>query len=135
MKPLIRIPAQFLVLVLGLLVDSAAACPADSVQSGPVCMDKYEASVWNLAPVPGGKSKAKLVVSIQSGTVSLADLQSEAELRDFAARPGRVWVLAQRDDWAKLTSPPPLVEVARDADPREGYLLLAKPEMNGGSRP
>ena len=76
MKPLIRIPAQFLVLVLGLLVDSAAACPADSVQSGPVCMDKYEASVWNLAPVPGGKSKAKLVVSIQSGTVSLADLQS-----------------------------------------------------------
>ena len=76
MKPLIRIPAQFLVLVLGLLVDSAAACPADSVQSGPVCMDKYEASVWNLAPVPSGKSKAKLVVSIQSGTVSLADLQS-----------------------------------------------------------
>ena len=58
-----------------------------------------------------------------------ADLQSEAELREFAARPGRVWVLAQRDDWERLASPPPLVEVARDADPREGYLLLAKPEM------
>lgn len=64
-----------------------------------------------------------------------ADLQSEAELRDFAARPGRVWVLAQRDDWSKLTAPPPLVEVARDADPREGYLLLAKPEMARAATP
>jgi hypothetical protein len=64
-----------------------------------------------------------------------ADLQSEAELRDFAARPGRVWVLAQRDDWSKLTSPPPLVEVARDADPREGYLLLAKAEMVRAAMP
>lgn len=57
------------------------------------------------------------------------DLDSEAKLRAFAARPGRVWVLAQRDDWHRLDPPLPLVEVARDRDPREGYLLLAKPEM------
>ena len=57
-----------------------------------------------------------------------ADLQDEASLRDFAARPERVWVLAQRDDWERLASPPPLVEVARDADPSEGYLLLTRPD-------
>jgi formylglycine-generating enzyme required for sulfatase activity len=39
-------------------------------------MDKYEASVWNLAPIANAKTKAKLVTSIQSGTVTLADLQS-----------------------------------------------------------
>jgi 4-amino-4-deoxy-L-arabinose transferase-like glycosyltransferase len=55
-------------------------------------------------------------------------LESEAALRAFAARPGRVWVLAQRDDWSRLQSPPPLVEVARDADPRSGYLLLTRPD-------
>jgi 4-amino-4-deoxy-L-arabinose transferase-like glycosyltransferase len=52
------------------------------------------------------------------------ELGDEAALRAFAARPGRVWVLAQRDDWRRLAAPPPLVEVARDADPRAGYLLL-----------
>jgi 4-amino-4-deoxy-L-arabinose transferase-like glycosyltransferase len=57
------------------------------------------------------------------------DLEGEAELRAFVARPGRVWVLAQRDDWQKLDPLPPLVEVARDRDPRQGYLLLARPEM------
>jgi hypothetical protein len=62
-----------------------------------------------------------------------ADLQSEEELRAFATQPGRTWVLVQRDDWSKLGQPPPLVEVARDVDPREGYLLLAKPEMVPGA--
>lgn len=61
------------------------------------------------------------------------DLDSEAKLRAFAARPGRVWVLAQRDDWQRLSPPLALVEVARDRDPRQGYLLLAKPEMVTGS--
>ncbi len=27
-----------------------AKCPADSVESGTVCMDKYEASVWQVPP-------------------------------------------------------------------------------------
>jgi formylglycine-generating enzyme required for sulfatase activity len=39
-------------------------------------MDKYEASVWDLAPVPSGRTKAKLVSMIQSGTATLASLQS-----------------------------------------------------------
>jgi hypothetical protein len=55
------------------------------------------------------------------------DLDSEAKLRAFLARPGRVWLLAQRDDLARLKGLPPLTEVARDQDPKEGYLLLTKP--------
>jgi 4-amino-4-deoxy-L-arabinose transferase-like glycosyltransferase len=56
------------------------------------------------------------------------NLDSEEKLRAFAARPGRIWLLAQRDDLARLDPPLPLLrEVARDADPEEGYLLLTKP--------
>ena len=41
MRPLIVV-ASCAVLSLGLLVERAAAqCPADSVQSGTVCLDKY----------------------------------------------------------------------------------------------
>lgn len=54
-------------------------------------------------------------------------LDSEEKLRAFAARPGRVWILAQRDDLGKLKEPLPLREVARDPDPREGYVLLTRP--------
>lgn len=56
-------------------------------------------------------------------------LDSPEALRDFASQPREVWVLAQRDDWAKLDSPPPLVEVARDRDELSGYLLLTRPEI------
>lgn len=55
------------------------------------------------------------------------DLDSEAKLRTFLARPGRLWLLAQRDDLAKLRGLPVLTEVAREADPKEGYVLLRKP--------
>lgn len=53
-------------------------------------------------------------------------LATEAELRAFAARPERVWLLARRDELARLTPPLPLVEIARDADPRRGYILLSQ---------
>lgn len=52
---------------------------------------------------------------------------TEAQLRAFAARPGKVWLLIERDDAASLDPPLPLVEVARDADVKEGYLLLTRP--------
>ena len=55
------------------------------------------------------------------------DLDSEAKLRAFLARPGRLWLLAQRDDWARLKDRPAMTEVARDQDPKEGYLLLTRP--------
>ena len=47
-------------------------CPADSVVSGTVCMDKYEASVWR---VPGPTTiNKKLVKKIQQGKAKAADL-------------------------------------------------------------
>lgn len=46
--------------------------------------------------------------------------------RSFAARPERVWILAPRDEIAKLHSSLPLREVARDPDPKSGYLLLTQ---------
>jgi hypothetical protein len=55
-------------------------------------------------------------------------LDSEEKLHQFLARPERVWLLMQRDDLARLTRPlPPLVEVARDPDAKEGYVLFARP--------
>ncbi len=56
------------------------------------------------------------------------ELRGEEHLRAFVAGPGRVWLLAERDDWARLAPPLPLVEIDRDPDLREGYLLLTRPE-------
>jgi 4-amino-4-deoxy-L-arabinose transferase-like glycosyltransferase len=55
------------------------------------------------------------------------DLDSEEKLHAFLARPGRIWLLAQRDDFTKLKAPPTLREIARDPDPEEGYILFTKP--------
>ncbi|HYO16960.1 MAG TPA: glycosyltransferase family 39 protein [Thermoanaerobaculia bacterium] len=56
------------------------------------------------------------------------NLDSESKLRAFVARPGRIWLLARRDELAKLAPPlPPMQEVARDADWEQGYLLLTRP--------
>jgi 4-amino-4-deoxy-L-arabinose transferase-like glycosyltransferase len=56
------------------------------------------------------------------------NLDSEAALRSYLARPGRVWLLAQRGDLAKVNDLPPLVEIARDRDPTgDGYTLLTRP--------
>jgi hypothetical protein len=47
-------------------------CPPDSVVSGTVCMDKYEASVWRIDPVAG----AKVIKKVQQGKATEADLQA-----------------------------------------------------------
>jgi hypothetical protein len=47
-------------------------CPADSVVSGTVCMDKYEASVWRV-PNPTTTNKS-LVKKIQQGKAKATDL-------------------------------------------------------------
>jgi hypothetical protein len=54
-------------------------------------------------------------------------LDSEEKLQEFVHRPGRIWLLIQRDDLADLKHPlPPMTEIARDADIREGYILLTR---------
>lgn len=50
---------------------------------------------------------------------------SESELRAFAARPGRVWLFVDSDEFAELDPPLPLVEVARSAERGKSYRLLA----------
>lgn len=65
------------VLLLLLLLSTGAAwaaparvrCPSDSVAVGPVCVDRYEASVWQ---VPEGNKK--LINKIRRGEVTLAQL-------------------------------------------------------------
>jgi len=70
MTGVITVTAVGLVLSLGLVAPVVAAeCPDDSVASGTVCIDKYEASIWNVPP----EEKA-LIRKIQEGSVELADL-------------------------------------------------------------
>lgn len=54
-------------------------------------------------------------------------IEDEGELRAFVRRPGRKWLLIERDDLARLGEPLPLVGVARDRDRRDGYLLMTDP--------
>jgi formylglycine-generating enzyme required for sulfatase activity len=49
-----------------------APCKADAVKAGSVCVDKYEASVWEI-PNPTTSNKS-LVKKVQKGTVTLSDL-------------------------------------------------------------
>jgi hypothetical protein len=51
----------------GLAVAAERRCPRDSVQSGNICIDKYEASVWETTDVG-------LIRKIKNGTVTLAHL-------------------------------------------------------------
>src|SRR5215470_12948755 len=46
-------------------------CPPDSVKVGNVCVDTYEASVWQIPP-----TNIVLVKLVQSGRATLADLTS-----------------------------------------------------------
>jgi hypothetical protein len=61
--------AVFLAGTSGAAAAVASACPDDSLASGTVCIDKYEASVWYVPP----EQKA-LINKIQQGKVTLADL-------------------------------------------------------------
>jgi len=51
---------------------AAITCPPDAVPVGPVCVDKYEASLWAV-PDPT-TSNATLVAALKQGTATLADL-------------------------------------------------------------
>jgi len=56
-------------------------------------------------------------------------VHDEAGLHAFLARPGRLWFLIERDDLARMGVDPAalgLVEVARDADPDNGYILFRR---------
>jgi hypothetical protein len=72
MRGVLSAPAVGLVLSLVQIVPVAAAdCPDDSVLSGTVCIDKYEASVWYVPP-----AEKSLIRKIRSGAAELQDLTS-----------------------------------------------------------
>ncbi|NJL29447.1 MAG: phospholipid carrier-dependent glycosyltransferase, partial [Thermoanaerobaculia bacterium] len=51
-------------------------------------------------------------------------LADEAELRAYLAEPGERWVIAERRVLEKIEGELPAVEIARDQNRREGYVLL-----------
>jgi hypothetical protein len=60
-----------------------STCPPDSVRVGPVCVDRFEASVWRLP-----SADAKLLKKIQQGKVTLEDLQAASATQVSAMPPG-----------------------------------------------
>jgi len=59
---------------LGPAAPAEAGCPPDSVESGPICIDKYEASVWDLSGLTGTAKAGELVEKIKKGTVTQENL-------------------------------------------------------------
>jgi len=59
---------------------SKALCTPDAVQSGNICIDTYEASVWEVSPANTG-----LITLIKRGTATLADLTAGAIQRGAAS--------------------------------------------------
>jgi hypothetical protein len=70
MRTFMRVAAAACVLSMGFAKPVVAAdCPDDSVRSGTVCIDKYEASMWYVRP-----EEKSLIGKIQGGKATLADL-------------------------------------------------------------
>lgn len=53
-------------------------CPVSMVRSGSICIDKYEASVWET-------TNAALIAKIKAGTATLAELQANATQRGVSS--------------------------------------------------
>jgi len=64
--------------LVGLLASPVLAlkgnCADDSAQVGNICVDLYEASIWEIADTPG--KNARLINKVRKGIATLADLKS-----------------------------------------------------------
>ena len=82
-----------------------AKCKADAVKAGSVCMDKYEASVWEVPTVsPAGKSNAGLITKIQNGTIKLVDLVAGGATQvspSFSCSPGFPGTFPANGQWTQ----------------------------------
>jgi hypothetical protein len=63
----------------------AAPCPSDSVQVGSTCVDKYEASVWE---IPNSQKNQGLIKKVQRGRAGLGDLTSASALANGVVQRG-----------------------------------------------
>ncbi len=59
--------ADLILDVNGYFVDTGTVCPPSMVRSGAICIDRYEASVWET-------TNATVIAKIRAGTVTLAEL-------------------------------------------------------------
>src|SRR3990172_2692205 len=59
--------ADLILDVNGYFVDTGTVCPASMVRAGTLCLDRYEASVWET-------TDATVIAKIRAGTVTLAEL-------------------------------------------------------------
>jgi len=64
----------------GTLPPPLPACPPDSVKSGNLCVDTYEASVWDIPP-----AQTAVIQKVKDGTVTLADLSGAGATQKGAA--------------------------------------------------
>ena len=68
--------AAFSVIWAGSPHAATLRCAADSVKVGNVCVDKYEASVWSIAP-----SNTGLIRKVQKGMATLDDLMGSGAVQ------------------------------------------------------
>lgn len=73
------------VLVLFLASPALAKCPSDSVQVGKWCVDKHEASVWEIPAVPANNG---LINKVKKGTATLANLTSASAVANGVVQRG-----------------------------------------------
>jgi formylglycine-generating enzyme required for sulfatase activity len=59
-----RLVLAVLVVIVGALPANARRCSPDTVKVGPLCVDKYEASVWEIPP-----SNTSLIRSVERGRI------------------------------------------------------------------
>lgn len=57
-------------------------------------------------------------------------LETEKELRAYLAGPGRRWVLVEKPSLAQIEEPLPAIEIARDRDRKDGWVLLSNMPSN-----
>ncbi len=59
---------------------ASAKCPPDSVESGPTCIDKYEASIWQIPP-----DATSLIKRVKKGVVRREELVAAGAVQRGAA--------------------------------------------------
>ena len=88
-----RTAVLVLIAVVGLGVGLGASAaadddekrPSDSVAVGPACIDKYEASVWEIPNVPANKS---LIRKVKAGKATLTNLTSPTAIANGVVQRG-----------------------------------------------
>jgi formylglycine-generating enzyme required for sulfatase activity len=87
MNPIVRLLAVVAILLAvarpGSVVAGSVRCAPDAVAVGPLCVDKWEASVWSIPP-----ENDTLVAKVKKGRASLAHLTAGGATQINAMTPG-----------------------------------------------